>query len=59
MIPHPKSLFLQVQCPECGNKQIVYSHTTLKVKCRICGSILAENTGGKAIIQGTIVKKLD
>ncbi|MEM4312312.1 MAG: 30S ribosomal protein S27e [Nitrososphaerales archaeon] len=58
-LPRQKSLYLQVQCQECGNKQIVYSHTTSEVKCKICGTLIAKNTGGKAIIYSSIVRRFD
>lgn len=55
LIPKPKSKFLRVKCPECGNEQILFSHATTKVKCNVCGTILAEPAGGKARINGEIV----
>jgi len=55
LIPKPRSKFLRVKCPECGNEQILFSHATTKVKCNICGTILAEPRGGKAKTKGEIV----
>ncbi|HIE14518.1 TPA: 30S ribosomal protein S27e [Candidatus Bathyarchaeota archaeon] len=55
LIPKPKSRFLHVKCPECGNEQVIFSHATLRVKCNVCGGILAEPAGGKAKIYGEIV----
>ena len=57
LFPKPKSYFLLVQCPECSNKQIIFSHASIKVKCLVCGTILAEPSGGKAIIRGKILKR--
>ncbi|MBS7634677.1 30S ribosomal protein S27e [Candidatus Bathyarchaeota archaeon] len=54
-IPKPRSLFLQVKCPDCGNEQAIFSSVASIVRCNICGSILAEPTGGKANIKGEIV----
>ncbi|RJS78886.1 30S ribosomal protein S27e [Candidatus Bathyarchaeota archaeon] len=59
LIPRPKSKFLRVKCPKCGNEQIIFSHAVNKVKCKVCGAELAEPSGGKAIIKGEIVSVLD
>ncbi|RJS84591.1 30S ribosomal protein S27e [Candidatus Bathyarchaeota archaeon] len=55
LIPKPKSRFLQVKCPECGNEQIVFSHATIRVKCNVCGFVLTEPRGGKAKVKGEII----
>jgi len=59
IIPKPKSVFLQVKCPDCGNEQTVFSHVASIVHCNICGATLAEPTGGKARIKGDIVRILE
>jgi len=58
LIPQPKSVFLRVRCPDCGNEQIVFSHATIIVHCNICGATLTEPSSGKAIIKGEIVAVL-
>ena len=58
-VPKPKSRFLRIQCPNCGGEQTVYSSSTLDVKCKVCGNILAERTGGRARILGLMVRRLD
>lgn len=55
LIPKPRSSFLRVKCLKCGNEQIVFSHATNIVKCNVCGTELAEPSGGKAIIKGEIL----
>jgi len=55
LIPKPRSSFLRVKCLKCGNEQIVYSHAVNRVNCNVCGTELAEPSGGKAIIKGEIV----
>jgi small subunit ribosomal protein S27e len=55
LIPRPRSSFLRVKCLKCGNEQIVYSAAVNKVNCNVCGTELAEPSGGKAIIKGEIV----
>lgn len=59
IIPKPKSNFLQVKCPECGNEQIIFSHVASIVRCNICSAILAEPTGGKANIKGEIITRFE
>jgi small subunit ribosomal protein S27e len=55
LIPKPRSSFIRVKCQKCGNEQLVYSHAVNKVNCNVCGTALAEPSGGKAIIKGEIV----
>ncbi|MBC7090854.1 MAG: 30S ribosomal protein S27e [Nitrososphaeria archaeon] len=59
LLPKPKSAFYLVECPNCKIQKIVFSHSTINVKCPSCSSILCESTGGKAIIKGNIVRRLD
>ena len=59
IIPEPRSRFLQVKCPDCGNEQILFDHATIVVRCNVCGAVLAEPRGGKAKIKGEIVKVLE
>ncbi len=55
LVPRPRSRFLRVKCPECGNEQILFSHSVNRVNCNVCGAELAEPSGGKALIKGEIV----
>jgi len=59
IIPKPRSRFLKVKCPDCGNEQIVFDHATTVVHCNVCGATLAEPSGGKAKIKGDIVAVLE
>ena len=52
------SNFYRVRC-ECKHEQIVFSHATERVKCQNCGKIIAEPTGGKAVILARIVEEVD
>jgi len=58
LIPRPTSKFLRVRCLSCESEQIVFSNTSHEVKCRTCGEVLAEPTGGKAKIKGSIIAVL-
>ena len=59
VIPKPRSTFLRVRCPDCGNEQVVFSHVATIVHCNICGAVLAEPTGGKADIKGEVITVLE
>ncbi len=58
-VPKPRSNFLLVKCPDCGEERIVFSCSTKEVGCRGCGRRLTESLGGKAAILGPVVRKLD
>jgi len=47
-IPKPSSKFQKVDCGECGEQQIVYSHASTIVACNSCGNTIAEPRGSKA-----------
>jgi small subunit ribosomal protein S27e len=55
LIPEPRSSFLRVKCPKCGNEQVVFSNAVNRVNCNVCSAELAEPSSGKAIIKGEIV----
>lgn len=58
LVPKPKSRFVRVRCPDCGNVQVVFSHSTLKAVCLKCGRVLVQPTGGKAVIVAEILEFL-
>jgi small subunit ribosomal protein S27e len=53
-IPKPSSIFHKVDCSECGEQQVVYSHASTIIACNSCGNNIAEPTGSKAKINGKI-----
>lgn len=59
LLPRPRSRFIRVKCSDCGNEQVVFEHTASTVNCNVCGTVLAEPTGGKAAIKGEIVASLE
>ena len=59
MIPKPRSAFLSVQCEKCGEKAVVFSHTTTNINCKSCGEILAESSGSLAKITGKVLGAVD
>jgi len=42
------SKFVKVKCEKCKNEQMVFEKAASRVKCLVCGEILAEPTGGRA-----------
>ncbi|HEY7734591.1 MAG TPA: 30S ribosomal protein S27e [Nitrososphaera sp.] len=59
MVPKPRSAYLSVQCAKCGEKAVIFSHTTTDISCKSCGELLAERSGSKAAILGKILGALD
>ena len=59
MIPKPRSAFLSVQCEKCGEKVVVFSHTTTNINCKSCGEPIAEKSGSNAVILGKVLGALD
>jgi small subunit ribosomal protein S27e len=59
MIPKPRSAYLSVQCTKCGEKAVIFSHTTADISCKSCGELLAERSGSKASILGKVLGALD
>jgi len=59
ILPKPRSSFQLVQCTKCGKEIIVYSSTSIEKVCPGCGEVIARPTGGQAIIEGNVVKRMD
>jgi len=55
----PTSRFIKVRCPKCKNEQIVFGKCSLRIKCLVCGKLLAEPTGGKTKIKARILEVLE
>ena len=53
-VPKPSSKFHKVECKECGETQVVFSHSSTPVTCNSCGNIIAKPTGAIAKIHGKI-----
>ncbi len=59
LIPKPRSVFLRVKCPKCGNEQLIFSNTVNKISFNVCGELIAEPTGGRAKINGEVLTVLE
>jgi len=58
LIPKPRSSFVKVKCPDCGNEQVTFSNTDETVHCNVCGAVLAEPSGGKSSFRASVVEEL-
>jgi len=58
-IPKPRSKFLKVTCSKCNNEQIIFNKAASNIKCLVCGSELANVTGGKAKIKSKVTQVFD
>ncbi len=58
-IPKPSSEFQKVNCNECGELQVVYSHATTSVACNSCGNAITKATGSKAEINGKVLSSAE
>ncbi len=54
-----RSRFLRVKCSDCENEQLVYSHVSSVVRCKVCSKTLAVPRGGKAEIKTTILNVIE
>lgn len=54
-IPAPKSKFINVKCPDCGNEQIAFDRPATHVKCNVCGATLIKPAGGKGLVRGQML----
>lgn len=59
LIPKPRSSFLRIKCPKCGNEQLIFSHAVNTVSCNVCSAVLAEPSGGKAKFKGDVQAVLE
>ena len=50
--------FVKVKCVDCNNEQIIFIKASTTVSCQVCGSVLAEPSGGTAYIKGKISEEL-
>jgi len=54
-----ESKFVNVKCPDCNNKQILFVKCATRVPCQACGATLATPTGGKSLIKGEIIEVVE
>ena len=57
-IPTPASAFFSGTCVKCGTENVFYSNSARQVKCKQCGEVLADNTGGKVEYTESLAKEV-
>jgi small subunit ribosomal protein S27e len=58
-ITEPTSKFIKVRCSKCKNEQIIFGKSSSPVACLVCGTIIAEPTGGKSRVNSRILEVLE
>ncbi|MEM2225876.1 MAG: 30S ribosomal protein S27e [Candidatus Bathyarchaeia archaeon] len=58
LIPRPRSRFLRVKCPKCGNEQTAFDRSSTALNCNVCDELLLIPRGGKAEIKAEVVQEL-
>jgi small subunit ribosomal protein S27e len=51
--------FYRVECPDCGNEQVIFGKAATDVACAVCGTTLATPTGGDAAFEGEVVETVE
>lgn len=51
--------YIEVECPDCGNEQTLFSKASTEVRCAVCGSTLATPTGGEADLAGEVLSVVE
>jgi small subunit ribosomal protein S27e len=54
-----ESKFIRVECPDCSNRQIIFTNCATRIQCQACGSTLAVPTGGKGDIKAKVVEVVE
>lgn len=54
-VPAPKTKFLRLKCPGCGNEQITFSAASTIVRCLKCETVLTMPLASRARIRAKVV----
>lgn len=55
MMDEDSNSFVKIKCEDCGNEQITFQTVSSVVNCHVCGTILAEPTGGYSNFKGEVL----
>ena len=50
-----RAKFLRVKCKDCPNEQVVFERASAIVTCQVCGAVILEPTGGKALVRAEVI----
>ena len=56
LVRMPTSKFARVVCKKCKNDQIIFLKAATVVKCTKCGEVIAEPTGGEAVVSAKVLE---
>ena len=56
-IPKPRSSFIEITCPSCGNKQKIFNRPSTTIKCIACDVVLAMPSACKLEFKEKIKKE--
>ncbi|MCF7872361.1 30S ribosomal protein S27e [Candidatus Woesearchaeota archaeon] len=59
MIKESNSKFIKVRCSKCKNEQVIFGKAASQVKCLVCGTVLANPSGGKTGVEARILEVLE
>jgi len=59
MVKQADSKFIKVRCSKCKNEQVVFGKSSSKIDCLVCGTPLAESSGGKTRVKARILEVLE
>lgn len=59
MVRSNASRFLKVTCDDCGNEQVIFEKPSTPVTCNVCGTGLANPTGGLGAIAAEVVEEVE
>lgn len=51
--------FIQIECPECGNEQIVFNRPAQDINCAECDAVLVRATGGIGALEGEVIETVE
>jgi small subunit ribosomal protein S27e len=54
-----RGTFARVECDDCGHQQVLFVRAATTISCEVCGSTLAEPTGGVANLVGDFVEYVE
>lgn len=54
-----ESKFVKVRCGKCKNEQVIFGKVSSNINCLVCGTSLAESTGGKTSVRARILEVLE
>jgi small subunit ribosomal protein S27e len=50
----PESKFLEISCPRCKERQVIFGKSSTNIKCKSCNLLLTKTTGGKTKVKAPV-----